>query len=106
MTMVERAAKAALERRLKLMGVDWTWESRHPLDQKEWIEIIRAAIEAMREPTEAMEKVAYEQFDWGPTGYSDAPQGGCYPRGCWSVMIDAALAEGTPQPLGDAGEKQ
>jgi hypothetical protein len=55
--------------------------------------LARAAIEAMREPTQAMADKGGDQFDWGPSGYYDAPQGSAYPEGVWRVMIDAALAE-------------
>ena len=51
----------------------------------------RAAILAMCEPTDEMVSYADDQFDWGPSGYFDAPQGACDPRRCWQVMIDAAL---------------
>lgn len=46
--------------------------------------IARAAITAMREPTDGMDDAAYD---------SDALENGSSAYGCWQAMIDAALAE-------------
>ena len=45
--------------------------------------ITRTALEAMRQPTEAMIDAAYEVGDWGPGDVSASV--------AWQAMIDAAL---------------
>lgn len=42
-----------------------------------------------REPTEAMTDAAYDQLDWGPTGYYDAPRGAASADLCWEIMLSA-----------------
>jgi hypothetical protein len=46
-----------------------------------------------REPTEAMIDAAFDQMDWGPSGYFDAPQGSSDAAKCWAVMLDVALKD-------------
>ncbi|ASW06331.1 hypothetical protein [Rhizobium sp. 11515TR] len=76
MTIIERAAKAMEERRRELIG--------QPL-ARIWDELAKAAIEAMREPTEKMVEAG---FDCVP------PFGDHNPDKAWRAMIDAALQEG------------
>lgn len=49
-------------------------------------DLARAAIEAMREPTEAMESAFFD-------AHSDAETFFAEPGDCWRAMIDAALQE-------------
>lgn len=89
MSMVERVARALIADEYDgghLSGAeieaciaeDWCLESR----RKHFIRKARAAIEAMREPTEAMVKSGQTKCD----DYLDAAE-------CWAAMIDAALSE-------------
>ena len=50
-----------------------------------WPEIARAAVEAMREPTEAMISSGYGVW-WGSDGHDDS-------RAIWPAMIDTILTE-------------
>jgi hypothetical protein len=60
-------------------------------DQETYGNIARAAIAAMREPTEAMLEVG-EDATWEPS--SDRPYIGYYSlKFAWDAMIDEALAE-------------
>jgi hypothetical protein len=43
-----------------------------------------------REPTEAMLDVAGDEFDWGPPGYCDAPQGAADPDPVYRALHPAA----------------
>jgi hypothetical protein len=78
MGMVERVANAILEA---------TDEAMFPDDA---IKCARAAIEAMREPTEAMSKQGNwcgDGFSCSETWFSGAPN-------VWQAMIDEALKDG------------
>lgn len=85
-TMIERVARGIWERhrQIDISARFTSWE-----DAKEWqrtaaAEFARAAILAMREPTEGMVNAGY--------GTDDAIQGhDC--AAIWRLMIDAALAE-------------
>jgi hypothetical protein len=83
MTLIERVARAiAVFHRL---GTDYVAPdgSRHPVEPRweEWTDHARAAIEAMREPTEAMiEAYAYDMYEPDP-------------REQWQKMLDAGLKE-------------
>lgn len=46
-----------------------------------------------REPTEAMREAAEKHFDWGPSGYDNAPGGAASPEKVWRRMVEAALHE-------------
>jgi len=74
--MVERVAKALCKH-----GGD-CWQMH--------IDDARAAIEAMREPTEAMESAGWDSYDRND-GWSG-------PQYCWQAMVDAALS---PSPAGE-----
>lgn len=80
MTMVERVARAIYEGRNGPRCMAW---SRHSNEHRRpYIDDARAAIEAMREPTEEMLFAA----DWLENGT----------RAAWQAMIDAALSEQKP----------
>lgn len=51
----------------------------------------KAAIEAMRTPTEAMRYAAYDAWDWGPGSSLDGRDVDA--KRCWTTMIDVALKE-------------
>ena len=53
----------------------------------------RAAIAAMREPTDEMIVAAYKDPSFVPD---------LSPTGTWQAMIDAALIGSSPEPAGDA----
>lgn len=80
MGMVERVEAAMRAKRLELIAM--------PLDRA-WPEIARAAIAAMREPTEEMESaMSTEAYLWGL-------EGGCLPpKLAYMAAFVAALAEG------------
>lgn len=73
MTMVERVARALWDAQSTRPDM---WDSLHPTKQDGMKERARAAIEAMREPTEEMCAAANGLF---------------YHRDKWQAMIDAAL---------------
>ena len=54
-------------------------------------ELARAAIAAMREPTEEMVAVGYDNFMWGPCGSTSDDLPDANPNDVWIDMIDAAL---------------
>lgn len=56
--------------------------------REDMTEVARAAIEAMREPTESMIDKATD-FDWGPGISGDETDAS--PNRVWQAMIDAAL---------------
>lgn len=81
----------------------WRFDSKHQADEFVAMEIARAAIEAMREPTEAMMEAADEPFHdeltkqrayamehYGKPAYAT----GGFTERMWRAMITAALAEG------------
>ena len=87
--MIERVAKAIWERRRQLA------KSESDIDLEEWgdgsiprsnhvFAEARAAIEAMREPTEAMLDAAYEGSDFQAASKSDILSG-------WRSMVGEAL---------------
>ena len=83
--MIERVGTAALSGLLDRNGIKYELGDCKSEDSEMWREIVeetgRAAIEAMREPTEAMGAAAEEHQNehcWGT----------------WSTMIDAALESG------------
>lgn len=85
-TMIERVARAIYEAD-DAWSTAFPWPSMASSEQSpdNYRRIARAAIEAMREPTEAMrEKIALE--DW--TGVRDIS----WTDG-WQIMTDAALSE-------------
>jgi len=84
--MVERVAEAMWwQLAQKVPGLDrssWAIAAVHPSDepQEHWRTLARAAIEAMREPTDAIMLAAFE-----PDGEVE------FARAVWKTMIDEAL---------------
>jgi hypothetical protein len=76
--MIERVARA-----IAADNENWPYDRRPWSEQRYLLERARAAIEAMREPTEAM-KAAAKPFRKGV---------GEEPGGLWHAMIDAALQD-------------
>lgn len=82
--MIEQAARAIAEE-LGLVFDDLEESSfGDDLTKDDMIRSARAAISAMREPTEAMLKAADGHWFEG------------HPRDCWQAMIDAALPNARP----------
>ena len=101
--MVERVARVAYECGIRRYAaanplppyleavVKERWEDIGEVSQNHWRDIARAAIEAMREPTEGMNAEGYAaacEHDYGDTvpSHEIAPA-------TWRAMIDAALKE-------------
>lgn len=92
--MIERVARAirkAYHEHHKMPMRDWDRIDDEPKD--EWLAMSRAAIGAMREPTEAMTKKASSfEVDFNSGGYVDL--GSLYSDGAvavWQSMIDEGL---------------
>lgn len=85
--MVERVARAMFE----VGHADAHGPDIYEEQADWWRECARAAIAALREPTEAMIAAGWEGGDWcKPTiSYHDDDA----PQQCWRAMIDAALTE-------------
>lgn len=98
-TMIERAAKAAFEKNCEhgraagdevakfFAGVAWATEPDHLREAR--VECMRAAIEAMREPTEEMLEAAEIAGHQQPTQPRSARIDLLH--AFWRAMIDAAL---------------
>ena len=84
--MVERVARA-------IYGGPIPWEAIDPASQKILLRDARAAIEAMREPTEAMSEVG--RIIVGPTYEAKSLLRAREADICWRAMIDAALRKGS-----------
>ena len=90
--MVERVARAMFARENRARD-GWTWEREiENVDLRTyWLDSARAAIAALREPTEAMLMAARE--DSG--AYTSNAEQDCEPYlEAWQEMIDAALGDG------------
>lgn len=74
--MVERVARAISAEHIRLDGM--TWEQCHPKYQEDRRRMARAAIAAMREPTQAMILGDNKHDDYDP-------------KYVWQLMIDEAL---------------
>lgn len=85
MTPLERAARAAQEADGAYAHESGQWMKEGGLvTDSHWKDIVRAVLEAIREPSEGMEESAGNR---DTIGY-DPP-----PSAVWQAMIDAALAE-------------
>jgi hypothetical protein len=90
-SMLEQAARAHYEASHD-MRVELPWADCHPSYRAQEVQAMRAAIAAMREPTEAMcdAAMATDRPDW---------QRGSLERAMFGAMIDAALdTDRTPSP--------
>lgn len=84
MDMVEGVARAAYDANSNVPTTDGQWM----LDREPWLKIARAAITAMREPTDAMVQAAYDANGYeGGTNWTESR------KLDFTAMIDAALAE-------------
>ena len=85
-TMIEKVARAIWERTVGHTRI--SWDQLDPLDQDVFRAYARAAIEAMREPTERMENAAVDAAI--PLGYiMDEGE----TNAIWTAMLDAALKD-------------
>jgi hypothetical protein len=96
-SMLERATEAAMvevRRQLGMkpipgdLGLGNGWSSMGDPGSLEFSKIVRAVIEAMREPTEAM-----KAMHWTEIEYSGADTAAEKATNVWQWMIDAALKE-------------
>lgn len=55
--------------------------------------VARAGLEAIRLPAAHVSEPAYDAFDWGPSGYDNAPNGSAAPETVFAYMIDAILKD-------------
>lgn len=87
--VVERVAKAIYETAhpVALKDPKYEWKTMEPLYRKTWIAAARAALQAMREPTDAM---AREPARVGVSCGEDLV-GRDVAVETWTVMIDEAL---------------
>lgn len=93
MTMIDRMAQAmyASERLVnRSTGQPLEWEDLPPAVQRRWRKRSRAAIEAMREPTEQMLATSGAHAAVGGVG---RPSDGDKARDVWREMIDAIRRE-------------
>lgn len=79
--MIERVARALFEEEWDDKSSD-PWESAEEDEREAWRKSARAAIEAMREPTAAMEDAMEGVTEYG---------GHISPSNAWHAAIDAAL---------------
>lgn len=86
--MVEKVAKAIYLKRNGQGARPWSLLTK--AHRTPYLDDARAAIEAMREPTEAMESAGWDSYDRND-GWSG-------PQYCWQAMVDAALS---PSPAGE-----
>ena len=102
-SMIERVARAIYETWAQEKGAEADWplvcEAVATTNEQEFpalhetyslaINEARAAIEAMREPTDAMVDAGFDAGDDTVQGYSENAD----PQDTWQAMIDAALNE-------------
>lgn len=87
--IVERVAKAMVD---EFYG-GGLWDSQGDTFRKRWLQVARAAVGAIKEPTDEMASEAFYNSDhtleevWG----SPSPEQGC--KNIYSAMIDAALKD-------------
>lgn len=89
MNMIERVARAIRPRVWARLDSGEISDDANDARYRS-LEQARAAIEAMREPTDKMVRSAYECRD---PGFCDEPGETQSPEECWEAMIDAALSE-------------
>jgi hypothetical protein len=91
MTMVEIVARAIAEKGFGRSWDDFEEVNAYDTDQCDLLAYARAAIEAMREPTEAMHEAGGRIIDEGEGYPHDKPLPTL--RNAYKAMIDAALSE-------------
>ena len=93
--MIERVARALFSQEVES---GFRWEDQTDDFKRYWLASARAAIEAMRVPTEQMYAAGVASGDWGPgaTTLEDNARGihDASPDTCWQAMTDAALTGG------------
>ena len=90
MEQVERAIYASL----KVEGFSHQdFDLLNTFQKTQVNKMARAAVKAMREPTDAMVAVGYDNFMWGPCGSTSDDLPDANPNDVWIDMIDAVLEE-------------
>lgn len=83
--IIERVAEAIYNRRMNhYKEIPVKFAELFPRTKSPYIADAKAAIKAMREPTEKMEDAAYE---------GEALEEGSSAYGCWQLMIDSIINE-------------
>ena len=93
MTMVDRVARAIYGDMPRAMSADGEFENLWPETQDRYRSLARAAIAAMREPTEAMQLAGHNVRNDPTTGLPVH----CGTDEIYTAMIDAALAPEEPK---------
>lgn len=92
--MVERATRAAYAKAMS--GSKNTWENARPTERVVWLAIITAAMDALREPTDAMLDAPWRAQPsvqlYEPTDLTQVLDCVSFER-VWQAMIDAALKD-------------
>lgn len=89
--MIERVARAMWARNLERGAGEYCapWDDETEVLREDWRSFARAAIEEMRDPSDAMRDAGNDTCESG--------RGDDNPIAVWRVMIDAALS--TPSPV-------
>jgi hypothetical protein len=82
-SMVEKVARA-------LYAHEWN-ETQLDVVPAPYLELARAAIEAMREPSEGMARMGLMSTPFEYADFEKLDDGRWYVRGYWDAIIDAAL---------------
>ncbi len=92
-TMIERVARGMWEEREKSFPyrTQMRWEDATQITRGLMLSQARAALEAMREPTEAMLERADEPFHRERARQGDALASGPISAAVWSAMLSAAI---------------
>lgn len=86
MTMREKMARAIDDARHAY------WESHGAQPRPEML--ADAALTALLSPDEGTIEATWDEFDWGPPGYDDAPGGAATPEKVLGFMASHILKEG------------
>ena len=91
-SMVEKVARAIWDERENTFPkrVKTTWAGGTGIAKQLTMDLARAAMKAMREPTQHMANAGWSAI----AGHADDPQGAAWP--IFNAMIDAALDEKEP----------
>lgn len=85
--MTSKLEECARAQRFAAVGVD-NWIYMEERDKQHEIDAMRAALQVLREPDEAMEEAGYARLLISRAGV------GSTERNIWQAMIDAVLQEG------------